>query len=449
MGTTDTTYWLAGAYIVMAALSVALTARPVMSLFHISHLLGFIAFGVRPMLAASVGGHTNYPTAAGILEYNYGILYQIIFVGSLSLVYITLFRVDRTRVAAVIKGPSIRGLCAAFCLGILAVAVLHVVSRGAWLPSARPTSMDVAVPGSKYLFPVAIVTLSAFLPGAALAFLFKARISKPLLISMVLISLLVLSLLYVRGMVICGIFVMFWALEKSGKLKVSYLIGGFLAMFLLGNIMRPAAEAISLYLNPVKSQEARVAKEIAERLTFMDKVRFVLLYTTNNDVADSWPVCMAYVRENGYEHGTTFSAIPARFGGTGMRVKSGILTGSDKLNLYHYEDDYLKYSYGFNVTLPNELYINFGPVAMLFGMIPGLVLWAADRWMMRLRVVTLAALFLAYIFYAYGTGGELAANIQWAVGAALIAFLVETLGRIRILRQEDEDSPAPSTPELA
>jgi hypothetical protein len=56
--------------------------------------------------------------------------------------------------------------------------------------------------------------------------------------------------------------------------------------------------------------------------------RAALLYTTNNDIADSWPVVIDYVRDNGVLHGETFLGIPARFMPTRMRVNAGLLTAA-------------------------------------------------------------------------------------------------------------------------
>lgn len=445
MDSATVTYWLAALNLAVGVMAVAFTPRPAVTLFHIMHLFLAVSFGFRPMLAASVDGYTNYPTIVGIEAYNYGLLYQLVFSASLSAAYVCLYTVDRCKVRQIVKGPSSRSLYAAFGLGALAVVVLQLTSGGSWLPSMRETSMNVASPGAKYLFPIGVIALSAFIPGVALAFISKARVNRPLLIALLAVSFILLSLLFVRGMVISGVFLVFWAVEKTGKLRASHVVMGMAAIFILGNLLRPIGELISLSLAPAQPSAQAAAQAVVERLSPMDKLRVALLYTTNNDAADSWPVAIQYVREYGVQEGETFAAIPARFAGTGFRVQSGILTGSDILNIYHYGDDYVRYSFGFNVTLANELYLNFGAAAMFLGMIPGLMMWAADRWMMRVRLVSSSALFIAYVFYAYGFLGEPAATIQWVVGALLIAWMVETLARLRRWKPEPpEDEPATS-----
>lgn len=435
MQSAEAAYWLGSAHIVVTVFAMALTPRPVVSVFHIVQLFHFIAFGLRPILAASAGGYTNYPTTVGHDAYNYGLLFELIFVVSFSSAYILFFRLDGTRPRPIVKIPPMRHLLVAFGVGSAAIVALQIMSGGSWLPSVRQGTINVASPGAKYLFPIGLVGLSVVIPGAALAYILKPKVSRVLLAALVLGSLMLTSLLFVRGMVISAFFVVFWGLEKNGRLKAMHLVIALALAFSIGNLLRPIGEAISLHLAPQQRETASIAQRVIERLTLAEKVRAVFLYTTNNDSADSWPVVISYARHYGYREGRTFVAIPARFAGTQFRIRSGILTASDAVNLYHYGDDYVRYSFGFNVSLANELYLNFGPIALLLGVIPGLLTWAADRWLMRLRMVSSSALFIAFIFFAYKFTSEPAANLQWIVGALVVAFMVETAARMRLTRR--------------
>lgn len=447
MGSVETTYWLAGAHIFVALAAALLTPRPIISAFHVVHLFMAMAFGVRPMLAASVGGYTNYPAASGLDAYNYGLLYQLIFTSALSAAYIIFHHSARARTRDFEKVPPANAFYAAFFLGAVAVYLLQVASGGAWLPSTRVATINTAAAGSKYIFPVAIISLSILIPLGALLYVKKANIKTWVLLTVVGIALVLLSLLQVRGMVISGIFLVFWILEKSGRIRAKHMLVGLALVFVLGNVMRPLGAMVSAYLAPtsIEARQIAVASEIADKLTFMDKVRILILYTTNNDVADTWPVAIDYVERSGFLDGRSFAAIPARFASTRFRIDSGYLTGSDTLNIFYYGDDYVRLSFGFNVTLANELYLNFGPAALLLGVIPGFLMWAADTWMRRVRYVTSSALFLAFIVYAYGFTGEPAATIQWVVGALMVALAAEQLTRLRIARTHEPRHTAAET----
>lgn len=434
MDTADATYWIAACHLAVGLVSFLLTYRPVLSIFHMVHLYNAIAFGIRPMLAASVGGYTNYPISTGLDAYNQGLLNQLVFILFLSGAYAACYLYVRPKVHEIVAIPSLRSLLAAFLLGMLGVIVLHIASGGAWLPSARTAAIDVASPGAKYIFPLSIIALSAVLPMSALAWLVKAPISRPLLFAMVVLSLLLLSLLYVRGMVISALLLILWLLEKNRKLRTGHIIAALGLVFVLGNTMRPVAQMISVRLSPAQSQKQAVVKQLVESLSLMDRVRIALLYTTNNDLADSWPVVISYVHKAGLNGGASFAAIPARFAGTRQRLASGLMTASDLVNSYYYGDSYSRLSFGLNVTLANELYMSFGAAGMLLGVIPGLLIWATDRWMMRMRVVTSSAMFLAYVLWAYKFTSEPAATVQWIVGALVVAFIVEILARLRLYR---------------
>ncbi len=447
MESIETTYWLAAAHIALAVIAFAATARPLISTYHWLLLVSFIAFGVRPALAASVGGYTNYDSGIGWYAYNYGLLYQLLFMSCLSATYVAMYLLHRPRVRPIERVPGPTDFLVLFVLGLLALLILHVVSRGAWLPGVRVGTINTAVPGGKFIFPFAVMSFSLLIPVGLIGCMRRGGIRWWTALVGTAAALIALSLLYMRGMVITGVLLVLWALDKNGKLKARYLAVGLLAVFLIGQVLRPLGSYIvaRYYL---RSDDAvlAVAASAAEALGPAEKARALFLFTTNLDIADSWPVVINYVETNGFAEGRSFIAIPARFAGTKFRLASGYLTGSDLVNAFFYGSLYEQQSFGFQVTLANELYLNFGVAGLLLGILPGLVTWLADDWLRRRKTISLAVLFIAFICFR-GFVNELALTVQWAAGALLLCLLAEVLTRLRLRREAGNlrgRSPEPS-----
>lgn len=438
MGSFDTTYWLAAAHIILVLISFILTLRPLVSVYHWALLVSFMAFGLRPALAASVGGHTNYDSGVGWYAYNEGLLCQLIFMFCFSAVYILMYSFNRSQpVKPLERVPGAKGFYLLFVIGLMGLFILQVGSGGAWLPGVRSGTINTVVPGGKYIFPFAVMAFSLLIPYGVIGYVNKSGIKLWLVIAAVLVSLTGLSLLFMRGMVITGIFLILWALEKGGKVKAKHIIIGLLAMFMIGQLLRPLGKYVATrYLMNDCDATVTVAAAVVEKMSPLQKIQGVFLFTTNMDLADSWPVVINYVEERGFLNGCSFLAIPARFASTKFRLSSGYLTGSDIVNEFFYGANYEKLSFGFNVTFANELFLNFGCLGLVLGVLPGMMTWAADRWLRRTRALSTTSLFIAYICFR-GFINELAIVIQWAVGALLLAFVVETFVRLRFTRPKE------------
>ncbi|MGB9618802.1 MAG: hypothetical protein ACPL7K_00140 [Armatimonadota bacterium] len=437
MDSLNTTYLLASAHVALIIVAFAATARPVVSVYHWFLLTSLIAFGVRPALAASVGGYTNYERTASWQTYNYGLLYQLIFFACFSGGYVLWYWTRPVATRALERMERPRAFWVLIVLGLAAVGILQVSSGGEWLPGARTGTINTAVPGGKYVFPIAVMAFSTLIPFGAIAYMKRAGVKGWMLAPAVGVSLTTLSLLFMRGMVITGILLVLWALEKDAKLKLRHLIAGIIVVFLIGMVLRPIGKyvAVRYLLGEDDISFAISAARAVEDMSMADQIRAVLLYTTNLDDADSWPVVIDYVDENGFSNGRSFLAIPARFASTRFRVESGFLTGTDIVNSFFYGANYEDTSFGFHVSFANELFLNFGSLGLFFGVLPGLATWLADSWMRRVRVVTPLSLFVAYICFR-GFTNEPAQTVQWAVGALALALLVELLAGAR-LRKPD------------
>lgn len=437
----ETTYWLAAAHFAAVAVAFALTAKPFVTTYHWLLLVWLLAFGVRPALAASVGGYVNYDSGIGWYAYNRGLLYQLVFMLSLSAAYVLLYRTRRVPVRPIEKVVRPQAFYILLAVGLLALGLLTALSGAAWLPGVRTGSINTVVPGGKLIFPFAVLAFSLLIPLGIVGCMNRTGLRWWVVAAGIAVALAALSLLFMRGMVIAGILLILWAAEKKGRLKARHVLLGLVAVFLIGQTLRPLGRFVAArYL--IGEQDARfaVAAAVAESLSPMDRLRALLLFTTNLDIADSWPVVISYVEENGHPAGRTFLAVPARFASTRFRLASGYLTGSDLVNDYFYGAVYAEKSFGLQVTLANELFLNFGALGMLLGTLPGLATWFADSWLRRVRVLSSAGLFIAYICFR-GFINELALTVQWALGALLLAAVVELLERLRIRKPLDTQAP--------
>jgi hypothetical protein len=158
---TELTYWLAGAHVVLGALAYVLFRKPRVTVLHYYALFATFAFGVRPALAASVGGYSNYQTDLSWGAYNEGLVMQLIFAVLLLAGYAILRQRTGWEPQPLLAVPRPRAFVVALLLGIGAIAVLQAVGGSAWMPSERETTIDTAVPGGKYIFPIAVIALSA------------------------------------------------------------------------------------------------------------------------------------------------------------------------------------------------------------------------------------------------------------------------------------------------
>jgi hypothetical protein len=421
------TYLLGVAHLLVAVLALALTFKPYVTIFHYAQLRALYSFGIRPILAASVQGYSNYPGSLGWSAYNEGLLYQLGFNFVLSAIYISFYIRKRQKQSEIVSGPAPIYFYATLLVTIGGIIALHIFSKGAWLPG-RSGTMNAVAPGTKYILPFAIIGSSTVIPLAAILYVRKAAIQTWILACGIGMATLCLALLYVRGFLIAGVILAGWVIERHKSVNLKQLIGIMIVILLIGNLLRPLGKILPVYLG-LKSEDtlvASVVKKVAENMTLMDKARALVLFKTSGDLADTWPIVIEYTKKYGFLNGKTFIAIPMRFLGTGARLSSGILTASDTLNKYYYGSDYETKSYGFNVFLANEFYMNFGILCIPLAAIPGLLMFIFDRWMGRLAAVGIFSLFISYyLYFVTGFINELAAGIQWGVGTLVVAYAVK------------------------
>ncbi|GAB6876189.1 glycosyltransferase family 4 protein [Thermaerobacter litoralis] len=110
----------------------------------------------------------------------------------------------------------------------------------------------------------------------------------------------------------------------------------------------------------------------------------LLLKGATFDHADVWVLAQGYAAEHGFRRGSTLAAIPARFLTPPARQATRWRTAADLLNEYRWKHFYWKTRFGLNVTLSQEVYLNFGPWPLpAAGVLAGLLAAGGDRWLWR------------------------------------------------------------------
>ncbi|WP_406678051.1 hypothetical protein [Moorella sp. ACPs] len=422
------TYLLAVAHITLYGIALLLTRYPVISIFHLALANFIIAFGVRPLLSAFFGGVTLYWVGLGWEAYNRGLLYQLIFTLFYVIGYLTLIRHDKGSQIIPENRISLRGAIFTFCVGLTAVGLIHILSRGAWLPTARNQTLTSVVPFGKILFPLAVIPLSVSL---AILFILMLRYRRhPIIFSSALLleslAFLLLSLLYQRGFILSGLILGALFYERFIR-RFTYIRALTLAFLLLVLLftLRPLAIFISSGGKTIVFDSGQSG--------LIGKVRHHLLDSPNFDNADVWPVVIANVNQEGNTLGSTFLAIPARFLTPGIRKELELETAVDRVNAFYWGKKYWETNFGFNINLPQELYLNFGAALMPLAFIAGMLTSIIDRWLKRLRRITLRTVFLgAAALAAGGFVGEPAGTVQWVTAYIALGLFLSFLERLRL-----------------
>lgn len=430
IGSLSTTYVVATAHLLLSLAAIALTRYPVITTFHVvlaSHALGF---GVRPILAALAGGYTLYPVALGPEAYNRGLMYELVFILSYVLGYMLFRRRIKGPIAIHVNTTHItRAYHWSTVVGLASVLVIHLLSRGTWLPTARSSSITAAVPFGKLLFPLAVIPLSISIPLAYLVWQQggKARAILPLTLGL---SLVLLSLLYQRSFILHGFVLVLFFYERfryKERMRLGYARAAAVAVFLivLLGVLRPVTVTLL--------QQHRAVEQHAADNTLLGAIQSFLLFSPNFDSPDVFSVAIQYLEGNKPLLGKTFLAVPLRFTTPNLRHALGIGTATDTLNVFYWGDKYWTTRFGFAVGLPQELVINFGAVLLILGFIPGMATAMVDRWIWGLKYIRVSSVYaLGAAFFAWGFTGDIAGTVQWGVAYLLLASAFNLVARVRL-----------------
>lgn len=426
------TFVLVAAHLLIYIIAFWLTRRPLVTVFHLVLATHVLAFVLRPSLAALTDGYMLYPVSVsqGWSWYNLGLVYELLFM----LFYVAGYLAGRRRAATPLGRPPVsvvRGYWFSLSLGILLVAMIHVLSHGAWLPTVRSSTITSVVPYGKLLF-IAVIPLSMTLPLGYLVIRTWPRLW-PIVVPGCVVSLVALSLLYQRGFVISGIILVLFLWDRYSRLGyIQALVVGVTLMALLAEL-RPFANVLSSIL----ASGTPVSYVPSAAPSLMEKVRSFMLFSPNFDAPDVWPVAIAWIHENGLALGSTFAAIPARVLTPGLRRELGLTTAVDLLNEYYWGEHYWTTNFGFNVSLSQELFLNWGPLSLVVSFIPGLLTAKVDRWLWRFTKVNVMSIYVvAAAFATGGFSGELGGIMQWGLAYIALGYVLSVMARLSFFRRK-------------
>jgi len=410
-------FLIAGAHSLLYIWALWVTRRPIITLFHGFLATSFIAFAVRPIISAIVGGHILHPIGDVWDSYLAGLTFQLVFNLAFIAGYILFWRRPKHSTEMIVSRSVARGYIASLLVGVVAVLVIHVLSAGAWLPTARSATITSTVPFGKLLFPAAVIPLSTCLPLALLVWLKHPRL-RLFAGGATCLSIILLTLLYQRGFIVSGLIVAAFFFERLRGLSYRRALELVLLALLMAALIRPLAQAMS---------GAPLTDVVGDPLgRFRD---FVL--GPNFDIADVWPVALEYTRSQGLLFGQTLLAIPARFATPSFRQEIGALTAVDRLNEFYWGDQYWSTNFGFNVNLAQEGYINFGPVTVVLGCPAGLLTAVIDYLLATMRRYDVLRVYLVSgLFISGGFVGELGGTLQWVTAFLLTGVLVWVVSRL-------------------
>lgn len=444
------TFLLAGLHAFLYLLLLVLTLRPAFTLFHIFLATQAIAFVLRPLLSAAERGFSLY--GGPVDFYNQGLALNLLANFLVGLGYLAIYAWRPPRV----NGPYQywtsglrKGVWISFSLGLGALALIAFLSGGAWLPTVRGEAITRVVPFGKILFPLAVIPLSFALASSVLLIYFAFQETRllrvrnvacsGLLLLVSLASVISLTLLYQRGFVLTAFLVVLFFLARLHNWGYTRLALIALLTLALLTQARPTAQLIA---NVLTGKAASASTSSVEQPPFLQRH---FLYSPNFDTVDVWPVVLSYVSENGYTGGSTFLAVPLRFFPPTLRSEYGFLTAVDELNAYHWGSTYWEKSFGFNVTLAQEIYLNFGLVGLFLIPVSGMLGAWLDRKLWALSLLTPVRLY--GIFAAFQIGiptGEVGGILQWALAYLIIGIFVGVLSSV--LRLPHKGNNAPTIP---
>ena len=394
---------------------VVSTPKPMITICHVVAAKALLSYTIRPLVSVWSGGTVLFGGNVEWASYNWGLLYQFGFDCSFICAYILVYRpLKKARSVAIGVGWAQATL--ALSIGLLTLAIMHLLSGGMWLPSSRTQAVTTLMVGGPVLFRIAAVTLSGAVALAVAAYFSDAHRRWWRGASIALLALLGLILLYQRGLALIGFLVAGWIATRRVRLGSAQMMG--LAVVLLCGVaaLRPVAQTISRGLVSTTDYANEYAVSRSDQPTFQETL---VSYTNSYAWVDVWPVVASYINDHGYMGGSGILNTPASILPFSTRWQIGATTTGDRLNYYYYGDRYFSTQYGFNVTLPQNIVLNWGSGFIMLGIIPGFIVGRIDTWLCRLKKINSWTVF--FVIAAVISGGFVG---DWGILSYSLGYLL-------------------------
>jgi hypothetical protein len=411
---------LACTIITICVLTGLMRRHNLISALNLYLLVDLCSFGIRPLLAASEGGYLHYHVSVEWSEYNLVLIDELTFLVSYVLAYMIATRRLPRKLGGGTVEISTRSVLLCWIVGTTALAIIHVLSHGAWLPGKRTETITSLVPFGKILFPAVVLPLSVMLPMAFSIGMTSSGLTRIWMWIIGGIGLVEVALAYQRGFLIYSLALILLAYRKlRGKLPAMPTLGivAFAALLLFA--MRPVVRTLT------GSTEVQPEKQSSG---FVAGLKDNMLFTATFDLPDVGVVVREYSQQAGLHYGKTFLYDFGRILPPATRLEHNIQTITDSVNIFYWGDVYVNSHIGLAISLSDILFANFSYFGLFLGFIPGLMTAWLDNRLARINKLTPRTITLAYAaLFSNGFSSEPGGLAQWMGAILLIGFFVQWL----------------------
>ncbi len=295
---------------------------------------------------------------------------------------------------------------------IAAAVALLAIGGTAIMFSNRTTTMSIVSPTVRYIFPFVVVLCCAGTLMSVFALLRKTT----------LLNIAKVGLYYGITLLVAqrGFFIIFATLAAAMLFRVQQRLrwGALvtLAVLLLFGLL-----AKELMTWATTEREPEAPRSVLERI--VDR--------PDGDAVEIWMLTLAYTRNFGFVKGASLPNNAYNIFSHTQRDQIQRHNGQDILNGYYNQDAYWSRGFGFNVTLPIELFLNFGWFGALLPLLPGALFgYALGRFDRAVFVDQRSPVAAALVLYGVWSLVQSFAGLQWAVlfiAHGMLFFIVEKL----------------------
>lgn len=387
----ETIFILSAIQFIILLLAFLYTKKPFITVFHYVLILLFFNFVSRPILATFLGGgHTIFTDTFSSLDgYTQGLFYQLIFNTAFIFGYLFYYN-DIPQNIEIKNFITKTSIFIALGVGVAGFIIFNYMSGGAAFDALRKTGITLFAPGGQLFFRIIIYSNILGLVGLFIFYNKEKTMSKPLIYLLSCLGSFVLIMMFQRGSFRALIVLICWLMERFKKITLKNLAISFAVALIIMIFMRPFAHMVREYIT---------FHNIGDELVYQKEEGNLLLdtfvYKGNFVVLDAWSIAVDYVQSNGYLYGKTFLSIPFAILPLHMRFDYNHLLSQDELNYFYYSDVLIATAFGFNTNIAQEIFINFGPLFLILGFIPGIITAKMDKWLYSISKINILSLSIA------------------------------------------------------
>lgn len=352
-------YVISVVYFILTLCVFFFTRKKYTGLFHFSLLFGIVPFIIRPILSQVNDGWLIYQPKYQT-ESDYVIIYLVVILFNLSFILGYLFKmfffengIDRIspKIGYIPKVHFI------IFMMLLLIGYLFAVGGASWLGNARDTVASEVVPAFRFIYPM-VIFLSFFVVLCTFFRVQSKKSEKKELYLVVLLVFACITLLNTRGWFMSILTILFCFYFTKKGLSIKYTI---ILVVLLGFVAFYMRSILSWIFGDI----------VEESQTFYQVLLSKFLFTSSGDIIDTWHIVFDYVQDEGYRLGETVLGNFTLLFPTSVRESLSLKPAVDVVNYYYQGDLYYTKKFGFNISIQQEMFINFGYFGLLLIFLSG------------------------------------------------------------------------------